>query len=419
MSSSPLPLGYSDPHAYIDRDRFHQTAVFRATFLPPTAPLQRVSFASAGDPSGPLLVFSTTTPPFPPGLFALISLLPPSTVGGLGFTCLEAIPLDALATSHSVHLLALDRPSSGASTPTDLPHRVQWAHEALLAILHLSPPSKTFSILSHSNGLVYALYTLRHLPGHLRVRCWTMTSPWLPPGRSGAKVLALTSLLPSFAIRRFGGVVNVVDDTTDLWERAKVVVGKCCPGGHRREAGPSLLDAAGQLGFRDEARIELEGERQRNANRRPEDVEFVWEHCSFACRYYLMWKLARKEGRKHWGEEALLALRRGKGGRAWGCGDARVEGKERGGAREGVYEWGFRGIEERMGESGKCPPRVRVVWGERDEMVPEKGRRYLHDVLRGLIAEGDWVELPRKGHDEVLYLSHVIGPVFEEAQKLL
>lgn len=64
MSSSPLPLGYFDPWTYLEQVKFHQTTKFRATFLPQTSPLQRVSFASAGDPSGLLLVLSATFPFF-------------------------------------------------------------------------------------------------------------------------------------------------------------------------------------------------------------------------------------------------------------------------------------------------------------------------------------------------------------------
>lgn len=110
-----------------------------------------------------------------------------------------------------------------------------------------------------------------------------------------------------------------------------------------------------------------------------------------------------------------MSLRRGKGGKAWGWGEAK---KGRGGQRKGteVYERGFKALEERMGERGTPPTRIWVVWGTKDDMVPLKGRQHLRRVLLDLVAEGDWVKLAGKGHDDILNLSCVMEPVFEEAQ---
>lgn len=57
-SVAPLSLAYTDPETYLVQPHLHLSARFSAPFLPPDAPLQRVTFASVGDPTGPLLILS-------------------------------------------------------------------------------------------------------------------------------------------------------------------------------------------------------------------------------------------------------------------------------------------------------------------------------------------------------------------------
>ncbi|KAJ6599693.1 hypothetical protein DFH09DRAFT_625824 [Mycena vulgaris] len=99
--------------------------------------------------------------------------------------------IEGIARAHRVQIITLDKPGGGSSAsavPIPLSLRTRWMHAALLAVLsHTHTPR--FAVLSHSNGLFYALYTLLHLPPTLTVTSWTLTGPFVPPS-SDAQGLA-------------------------------------------------------------------------------------------------------------------------------------------------------------------------------------------------------------------------------------
>ncbi|KAJ7437940.1 hypothetical protein FB451DRAFT_1416520 [Mycena latifolia] len=76
---------------------------------------------------------------------------------GLGGHRLIAAMIEGIALAHRVQILTLDKPSGsvhGIAIPC-----THWMHATLLAILvHLH--IARFAVLSHSNGLFYALYVL-------------------------------------------------------------------------------------------------------------------------------------------------------------------------------------------------------------------------------------------------------------------
>ncbi|KAL8279886.1 hypothetical protein RQP46_007736 [Phenoliferia psychrophenolica] len=124
---------------------------------------------------------------------------------------LFAWSLDGIANQHHMNVVTFDRPSSGGSSACPLEHRVEWTHYAILAIIDSLPTKPTsFSISSHSNGIIYALYTLLHLPPHLDVKSWHLTSPYVAPWLSGSVPLTLARWLPPNVTAQFGLVVGTV-----------------------------------------------------------------------------------------------------------------------------------------------------------------------------------------------------------------
>lgn len=92
------------------------------------------------------------------------------------------------------------------------------------------------------------------------------------------------------------------------------------------------------------------------------------------------------------------------------------EGEGRATEGDGGVRARIQGTRGEDGRKGDAPTRIWVVWGTKDDMVPQKGRKHLRRVLLDLVAEGDWVKLAGKGHEDILTLSCVMEPVFEEAQ---
>lgn len=105
-----------------------------------------------------------------------------------------------------IRLITVDRPGAGGTTRIPLARRAEASHEALLAIL-AQEEITTFSLLSHSNGVLYALYTLLHLPPQMTVTGWHLSSPYVPPWHSGSKSLSIARWIPTSAIALSLGTV--------------------------------------------------------------------------------------------------------------------------------------------------------------------------------------------------------------------
>ncbi|KAJ7033112.1 hypothetical protein C8F04DRAFT_1355027 [Mycena alexandri] len=187
LTRAPTGLD-EDPQAYLALPRFNHTLDFDLKLPGAECRTASVSYALTDvppDASWPVLVF----------------------FNGLGGHRMIAALTEAIARAHNVQMLTLDKPGAGASSLSvhiPIAARTRWMHTALLAVLaHEHIPR--FAVLSHSNNLFYALYTLLHLPPTLTATSWTLTGPFVPqsepplsntPGLSSAGPAAAAHAAP-------------------------------------------------------------------------------------------------------------------------------------------------------------------------------------------------------------------------------
>ncbi|GEM09224.1 RINT-1 family protein [Rhodotorula toruloides] len=388
-----LPLAYRDPKGYLNDPRFQRTITYRPSFSCPRDPPHTVSFAVAGSPDtdAPTVVW----------------------LNGMGGHRLAAVLLDGLFAAKGVRLVTLDRPSGGKSTPVPLAHRIQASHEALLAVL-ADVGTKRFSFLSHSNGLIYTLFTLLNLPPDLTVLSWTLSSPYVPPWLSGTLLGGLQRVAEP-VMRSGGWSGGVVKD----WSSAFVSVCTSVPNGPAAAAPtangtrevdesqiePELLPPLKQL-----ARF-----RRLNARRPPHRKLFGGEFVP-PVMFNEGMRMAVEEGLDAMGLEAMVCLRQGDGAR-WGWGEPEEGASE---VREDVeaklYERGFAALQAHFAETGR-QIEMSAWCGEGDALVPAKGRAYLRGLLvdsLGVMEAKRWKELEDAGHDDTLGLSCVMEPLLDD-----
>ncbi|GAA5928727.1 hypothetical protein JCM3775_004619 [Rhodotorula graminis] len=413
---SALPPAYLDPHAYLHREQFHRQTTYTPSYAPAgTLEPQIVSYAVAGstsNPTAPVVVW----------------------LNGMGGHRLAATLLDGIFASRGVRLVTLDRPSAGKSTPVPLPYRVPASLDALVAVLAAEHVS-TFSLLSHSNGILYALYTLRHLPKDLSVRSWHLSSPYVPPWLSGSVALSAARWIPAPLVGQLGTVAGAVQRLAGPLERgmgwSSAAVrdwgGWASMGPWSSSAAPArpTAAAASTAAAEDDPELlpppkQLARFRRLNAQRPP--------HKRLYGGYYLPpglfargMQVAIEEGLDAMGQEAMLCLRQG--GARWVCpGESEAAGGGAGAAvDEGqLYERAFEGLRDLLRAEGR-EVELSAWCGEDDALVPEKGRRYLRALLVDRLEMVDpsrWHEIEDAGHDDTLGLSCVIEPLLDDVLRV-
>ncbi|KAK5018795.1 hypothetical protein LTR39_000777, partial [Cryomyces antarcticus] len=119
-----------------------------------------ISFSEVGDPNGS-------------AVFVCV---------GMGLTRYVTAFYDELACTLKLRLITLDRPGVGASEPhadrSGTP--LSWPEDILAICEHLE--IRTFSILAHSAGAIYALATALRFPHLIRGRVHLL-APWIPPSQ--------------------------------------------------------------------------------------------------------------------------------------------------------------------------------------------------------------------------------------------
>ncbi|TKA65352.1 hypothetical protein B0A49_08105 [Cryomyces minteri] len=119
-----------------------------------------ISFSEVGDPNGS-------------AVFVCV---------GMGLTRYVTAFYDDLAYTLKLRLITLDRPGVGASEPhidrSGTP--LSWPEDILATCEHLK--IRTFSILAHSAGAIYALATALRFPHLIRGRVHLL-APWIPPSQ--------------------------------------------------------------------------------------------------------------------------------------------------------------------------------------------------------------------------------------------
>ncbi|KAF7338869.1 Cellobiohydrolase I [Mycena sanguinolenta] len=338
---------------------------------------------------------------------------------GLGGHRLITAMTEGIARAHNIQILTIDKPSAGSSKCTDnfaLPlfARTRWMHTALLAVLaHLQ--ITRFAVLSHSNGLFYALYTLLHLPPSLKATSWTLSGPFVPHTISGSRALRLAAALPTPLPNALGTLMQAMPPVARvMWRKRETRKGKP-----------------------------------------PHERGYMHRYVNTACREAIM-RRAIDESRVAMGQEALFCLHGedsassttaganasspstsplGGTALANGC----VWGLGPGATPAAILQGAFTRLAELQSQRAQGGLRIHVVYGADDGMVPVQGRVWLRGVLEaaGLLSdegEGDaddgehgevgetvdynapWEEVPGAGHDDVLFLEAVIKPIMRRVR---
>ncbi|KAJ7666629.1 Alpha/Beta hydrolase protein [Mycena polygramma] len=361
-----------DPTAYLALPRFNHTLDFELD-LPGaesrTATVTYALTAAPSDASWPVVVF----------------------INGLGGHHLMAALAEGIAREHDVQILALDRPGCGGSShgvSIPLASRTRWTHAAHLAVLAHHRISR-FALVSHSNGLFYALHTLLHLPPTLTVTSWSLTGPFVPPSISGSPLLRLAAVLPAALPNALG----------DLMQLAPPVARTVSWSGGLLSASAGLLGAAA---VHDD---------ERELRRPPHRRRYLHRSVGVATREAIMAR-GMKEARLAMGQEALLCLHGSDTVPAAGEGDSdSCWGVGAGATAADVLQGAFGRLADRYPDSALG---MHIVYGAEDALVPMKGRRGLKDVLEsaGLLQSEDaWREVPEAGHDDILFLDEVMGTI--------
>jgi len=276
---------------------------------------------------------------------------------------------------------------------------------------------KDFSILSHSNGVIYALYTLLNLREEdLKCRKWFMTSPWVPAGISGSIGLNLAGYVPGNVTNKLGSLA---------WGVQKAIGPLGVSMGFVRDCGNwsgGLIMGSGSGSSTKEATPLPR--RKGTIEERIQHFESLQslkprEEQTFGGKYYpsgmmdLGMKVVLEEGMQGMGEEARVCLRKGV---EWGW----VQ-HESGMSDQELYRKGFEALKDMRGND----LRVKVFAAGQDGLVPQRGRDWLKGLLLelGIVRvrvggeEEGWKECSKMGHDEVLGLKFVVEEILRDVRE--
>ncbi|KAK4446575.1 hypothetical protein QBC34DRAFT_450777 [Podospora aff. communis PSN243] len=118
-------------------------------------------------------------------------------------------PKHALASKLNLHILAVDRPGVGGTSPAAAPLRLGIMRVAIPALLsHLG--ISHVSIAAHSGGTIYALdFALENgdflFGGYIALGC-----PWILPSRTGSAMLNVVGMLPKGMILQTGTLARFI-----------------------------------------------------------------------------------------------------------------------------------------------------------------------------------------------------------------
>ncbi|KAF8206000.1 hypothetical protein K438DRAFT_1817680 [Mycena galopus ATCC 62051] len=380
MSTANEPCGLDkDPAAYLALPRFNQTLDF--------------SFELGGETQPATVGYTLTYAP-PSESWPVLFFF-----NGLGGHRLITAVTEGFARSHQVQMFTLDKPGAGSSSchGVDVPlsARTRWMHTALLAVLaHLQ--ISCFAILSHSNGIFYALYTLLHLPPSLTATSWTLSGPFVPQTISGSIALRAAAALPAPLPNALGTLLQAV---------------------------PPVVQRANK--------------EERQERKPAHEREYIHRYVNSACQEAIM-RHAMEESRGSIGQEVLFILHgndpvasttsaagSSPSNLPWGAAETDcVWGLGPGATSADILKGAFTRLAELYPDDAL---KMRVVYGADDGLVPVQGRVGLisaHSAESAGVEEGNaatpedaedvpWVEVPGVGHDDVLFLEQVVGRILE------
>ncbi|GAA5924799.1 alpha/beta fold hydrolase [Sporobolomyces koalae] len=397
--SIEVPEAYISPQDYLKSPKFHHTISFTPSGL---SALITASYALCGstNPTDRVVLW----------------------INGLGHHRIAAGLFDGLFAANGIRLLTIDRPSSGQSTavePSDL--RVRVCFETILAVLDRHEIRK-FTLLSHSNGIIYALSTLVNLPRD-RFECtqWLLTSPWVPPPISGSVPFGLASYLPAALTNRLGGAAASVQRMIGPlgWSMgiAKDWVGW--------SAGMISAPSGGSSGTDSRtASTPTRNARKRTPLEQIQRFEAIQmtkpvTQRTFGGRYYPSGlldqglEIAIEEGLEGMGVEAIMSLRKGV---TWDW----FEGETVDTDAHEVYERGFERLKRIRTTEAGFELDVKIWYAGADGMIPKKGREWFKQLLvdrLGIVGADRVIEIPGAGHDEILGLQVVVDEVVAQVKR--
>ncbi|KAK4049758.1 hypothetical protein OIO90_005339 [Microbotryomycetes sp. JL221] len=443
-----LPLGYIDPDAYVAQVHFNRTANMTTTMgndANETVSMD-MSYAIGGkhdDQDAPVLVW----------------------INGLGSHRLSIVILDGFCLEYGIKLITFDRPNSGLSRvdddsgPIPLRSRVRVTYDMLSCILKQESVSEC-SILSHSNGVVYALFTMLQfmssqttsfnsdVQSRPRIKHWIMTSPWVTTNISGS-MIGWAKLIPAQWTNQAGTVAKLATSVTSMFQGVSNGASSWFSSSSGWSSGllasSGTMPAAGSFGSGTTptatpvAVANLSPSKQRTNYVRSQSNKP--QHKRMFPGLFVGPTVFQKSMNKAMlepsamGEEALLCLRKGDGVH-WGWEDEDIDTDTDGQfmtaqqQEERLYRSSFSKLKglfdelesrrdalaESQGSRQTRPnvPRV-VLWQARDDgMVPERGREFLEQLLveeLNLVDDRDAHIVPDAGHDEILSLEFVMRAV--------
>ncbi|SCZ92489.1 BZ3500_MvSof-1268-A1-R1_Chr5-2g07907 [Microbotryum saponariae] len=406
---SSLPKYYGDASTLLSLDKYNRRHSFRPSWISDDEPDHTVSYACVGAEKEDELETVVW-------------------LNGLGGNRYAAAFLDGIFAMYRLRLIHIDRPGAGHSTPVPLSHRVEWSTEALLSILSHEGRPPHLSVISHSNGVIYTLHLLSHLPRTYAVRHWFMSSPFVIPLLSGSWSLGLASYLPAPVTGSLGTLASTFSTSLGWYQSAKGVSSGELGGLSKWWGGvpmtsttaaeaedPTLSTEEDSTQATRKSRRQYERfvKKQNDLHASPDDARQNERRKTFEGYFFgpdlfnEAMKRAGEEGLGYMGEEALISLRKGEGAR-WGWPKEGAEGRD-----GNVYLRGFREWKEGWEKEGRALPRIKVGYGSEDGMIPKRGRDHLKSVLVDqlrLVKGEDWREIRGAGHDDTLGVTTLIEP---------
>ncbi|KDE08690.1 hypothetical protein MVLG_01148 [Microbotryum lychnidis-dioicae p1A1 Lamole] len=407
---SSLPKYYGDASTLLSLDKYNRRHAFRPSWISDDEPDHTVSYACVGAEKEDELETVVW-------------------INGLGGNRFAAAFLDGLFTMYRLRLIHIDRPGAGHSTPVPLSHRVEWSTEALLSILSHEGTTPHLSLISHSNGLIYTLHLLSHLPRTYTLRHWFISSPFVIPFLSGSWSLGLASYLPAPVTGSLGTLALTFSTSLGWYHSARGVSSGGLGGLSKWWGGVPLTsttvaaeaedptlsteEESTQVTKKSRRHYELFVRKQNDLYASADDARQNEHRKTFEGYFFgpdlfnEVMKRAGKEGLGYMGDEALISLRKGEEAR-WGWPKEGEEGQD-----GSVYLRGFREWKEGWKKEGRALPRIKVGYGSEDGMIPKRGRDHLKSVLvdqLGLVKRKDWREIGGAGHDDTLGVTTLTEP---------
>ncbi|MCJ1308934.1 hypothetical protein MMC25_002589 [Agyrium rufum] len=294
---------------------------------------------------------------------------------------------DALAKSHKLRLICLDKPGLGGTGSVPLQYRIQnWLDIVPALLKHLSVPHVVF--LSHSNGAIYqmnALLTLKNLLHPERPQA-IFLAPWSHPNHSST--MRYLNFIPNALISSWDQVArNVIPVINQSIGVSKGVVRKVYPVKKGEDGEEKIPEMPGI----------------------DDDMKRIIMKCSKSPLPYMF-----VEATSGGSEEAMLCMKRG------------IEGREKWGLFEDYDEAVRKLVEQekaarREGENNESHAKleVRACYGSSDAMIGKTGAEWFEHCWQqdGRESVVDFrSEYWDCGHDNVLdsekgYMHQMFGDI--------